>query len=470
MEDYTDLNIKKIIANINLTNEILSSSILLFDSSLYVIDEADLLDGSDCLFGSDNNDDYDYDYDDYVPGSDDYFNIYGTARVNRIETARQILFEKPILSRKPINFNLFEQKAHWYGQKMCWLYIVNDDLLGVVPSVRINYVRERQNNTKVYKNISLFLRSIKKNEPGKITLAPKYCIQAIANYYLRELSRNCYGLIHFENSLFVQRRLYKFLSLLSQCRSQAVFQYLRQPALSWKKIKYALSLNNLLAKNSMIKALKNWRLDLQLADRLLISNNNNSILGNLRIRIDNQSSLYIIFLKTISIIFFNKKMYFIKKLKTRIKYNNNISKFKFSKLRSKKTLTWGKDMCRNLNEQPKIILKDTIPIQKSSNSIKIEEQNTKDLLRENLKTTDKHNIDYKKVIEEYYNLSVSSKLSNLDFERMDDILRMAEYDEFLSLLLNEIDYKVGQDLILLEEEKEKFYDKKQARLVEFLNV
>ncbi|MGB3191781.1 MAG: DUF6851 domain-containing protein [Limnoraphis sp.] len=172
----------------------------------------------------------------------------------------------------------------------------------------------------------------------------------------------------------------------------------------------------------------------------------------------------------ISMIIFNPIIFYTIKTENMVKFKGNNRQVKSLRLRPQEILNRSKSMCCNLSEQSKLISKDATPVQESSSSIKIKEQNGQDLLCEGLNTTNKHKIDYETILEEYYNLSVSSELSELDFERMDNILEMAESDELLSVLLNEIDYKVGQDIIAIEGEDDDFYEKKQARLVEFLNV
>ena len=76
----------------------------------------------------------------------------------------------------------------------------------------------------------------------------------------------------------------------------------------------------------------------------------------------------------------------------------------------------------------------------------------------------------KDILQEYYDLAVRCDLSELEAERMVQILQLAEEDDILSFWLNEIDYLLSEEMKLLEDSNIRFYADEQAKLREYLET
>ncbi|NES20706.1 MAG: filamentous hemagglutinin N-terminal domain-containing protein [Symploca sp. SIO3E6] len=74
----------------------------------------------------------------------------------------------------------------------------------------------------------------------------------------------------------------------------------------------------------------------------------------------------------------------------------------------------------------------------------------------------------KNLVLEYARLAARSELSELEAERMGEILELAESDDLLSILINEVDYFVFQELNLLDEDSIYHYENQKARIKEFI--
>ena len=106
----------------------------------------------------------------------------------------------------------------------------------------------------------------------------------------------------------------------------------------------------------------------------------------------------------------------------------------------------------------------------NSNFVIIKEEENFDLL-ENTKSNDVFNLtptDYIELLKEYYDLINATELSEERAERLSEILEIAEQNEKLSLLFNEIDNLVMQELNLLDEKHLQLYEKQKASLRELV--
>lgn len=79
-----------------------------------------------------------------------------------------------------------------------------------------------------------------------------------------------------------------------------------------------------------------------------------------------------------------------------------------------------------------------------------------------------HENDIFVTITEYYKLAICPELSQLEAERMGEILELAQSNESLSILVNEIDYLVAQELNFLDKDSIHHYENQEARIKEFL--
>ncbi len=71
-------------------------------------------------------------------------------------------------------------------------------------------------------------------------------------------------------------------------------------------------------------------------------------------------------------------------------------------------------------------------------------------------------------IKEYYKLAKCPNISELEAERMGEILELAQHNECLSILVNEVDYLVSKELDLLDKDSIYSYNNQEARIKEFL--
>jgi len=69
---------------------------------------------------------------------------------------------------------------------------------------------------------------------------------------------------------------------------------------------------------------------------------------------------------------------------------------------------------------------------------------------------------------EYARLAARSELSELEADRMGEILELAESDDVLGILINEVDYFVLQELNLLDDDSVHHYENQKARIKEFI--
>jgi|GEM_PF-3355230 len=69
---------------------------------------------------------------------------------------------------------------------------------------------------------------------------------------------------------------------------------------------------------------------------------------------------------------------------------------------------------------------------------------------------------------EYARLAARSELSELEADRMGEILELAESDDVLGIMINEVDYFVLQELNLLDDDSVHHYENQKARIKEFI--
>jgi len=74
----------------------------------------------------------------------------------------------------------------------------------------------------------------------------------------------------------------------------------------------------------------------------------------------------------------------------------------------------------------------------------------------------------KNLVLEYARLAALSELSELEADRMGEILELAESDDLLSIVINEVDYFILQELHLLDEDSIHHYENQKARIKEFI--
>lgn len=84
-----------------------------------------------------------------------------------------------------------------------------------------------------------------------------------------------------------------------------------------------------------------------------------------------------------------------------------------------------------------------------------------------LSLTEQSRID---ILQSYYKLAIGSELSELEADRMEQILSLAEQDDNLSFWINEIDYLVACEFHLLDENHINSYQNHQAKLREYLET
>ncbi|NET61510.1 MAG: calcium-binding protein [Symploca sp. SIO2E6] len=70
---------------------------------------------------------------------------------------------------------------------------------------------------------------------------------------------------------------------------------------------------------------------------------------------------------------------------------------------------------------------------------------------------------------EYARLAASSELSELEADRMGEILELAQSDDVLCILINEVDYFVLQELNLLDDDSVYHCENQKARIKEFID-
>ena len=78
----------------------------------------------------------------------------------------------------------------------------------------------------------------------------------------------------------------------------------------------------------------------------------------------------------------------------------------------------------------------------------------------------KLNLETEAIVLEYSQLSALNSLSDREADRLGEILNRAIDDEFLSLLLENVDYCLGHSLGLLDESSRNSYKNQQALLRE----
>lgn len=74
------------------------------------------------------------------------------------------------------------------------------------------------------------------------------------------------------------------------------------------------------------------------------------------------------------------------------------------------------------------------------------------------------------IVSEYALLACRQELSELEAKRMSNILEIAQEDDVLCLLINEVDYFICSELNLLDEDNLHYYQNQKARIKEFIDA
>jgi hypothetical protein len=74
------------------------------------------------------------------------------------------------------------------------------------------------------------------------------------------------------------------------------------------------------------------------------------------------------------------------------------------------------------------------------------------------------------VVREYCSLMLRPELSELEEERLAEILELANYDSQLNFWIDESNHFIGHELNLLKEDDKHFYKNQQAKMREYLGL
>jgi hypothetical protein len=79
-------------------------------------------------------------------------------------------------------------------------------------------------------------------------------------------------------------------------------------------------------------------------------------------------------------------------------------------------------------------------------------------------------LEQQKILKEYAKLATRPELSEWEVERMGEILELAESDKVLTLLMDEIDNWIGEEMNLFNDENIDYWENQKARLKEFIGL